>query len=142
MRLDLSHQKQYLLILLGRRERRCEPFLRAGASDDDITLARSEEHILAMIAKITSPIPGPSSLHRPRRKTFRAIAQGVVFIQRIKYVALLFFSCDIPHLWMTGVRARIGAPTVRPDLPLKLRSRTCAVEGNSREDRNSRDRLY
>ncbi|KAF8498572.1 Pericentrin-AKAP-450 domain of centrosomal targeting protein-domain-containing protein [Russula emetica] len=66
LRLDLSYQKQYLLVLLSRRE-------------------RSEEHILAMIAKITSPIPGPSSpLHRPRRKTFRAVARGVVFIQRIK----------------------------------------------------------
>ena len=55
--------------------------------DDDTNLARSEEHILAMIARITSPIPGPSTSHRPRRKTFRAVAQGVVFIQRVKYVS-------------------------------------------------------
>ena len=31
-------------------------------------------HILAMIARITSPIPGPSTLHRPWRKTFQAVA--------------------------------------------------------------------
>ena len=61
-----------------------DPFLR----EDDANLAHSEEHILAMIARITSPIPGPSTSHRSRRKTFRAVAQGVVFIQRIKYVCL------------------------------------------------------
>ncbi|KAI0288447.1 hypothetical protein BC826DRAFT_1093036 [Russula brevipes] len=66
LRMDLCHQKQYLLILLGRRE-------------------RSEERVLAVIARITSPtpIPGPSN-HRPRRKSLRVVARGVVFIQRIK----------------------------------------------------------
>ncbi|KAI0255954.1 hypothetical protein BJV78DRAFT_1279159 [Lactifluus subvellereus] len=63
LRMDLSYQKRYLLVLLSRRE-------------------RSEEHILAMIARITSPIPGPS--HKPRRKTLRAVARGVVFLQRIR----------------------------------------------------------
>ncbi|KAI9451888.1 hypothetical protein F5148DRAFT_1378754 [Russula earlei] len=67
LRMDLSYQKRYLLILLSRRE-------------------RCEEHILAMIAKITSPIPGPSS-HKPRRKTLRVVARGVVFIQRIKHAS-------------------------------------------------------
>ena len=55
--------------------------------DDDMILPFSEEHILAMIAKITSPMPGPSTLHRPRRKTLRGVARGVVFIQRIKWVS-------------------------------------------------------
>ena len=49
-----------------------------------------------MIARITSPIPGPSSLHKPRRKTLRGVARGVVFIQRIKCVSLLFPSYNIP----------------------------------------------
>ncbi|KAI9440630.1 hypothetical protein H4582DRAFT_1938265 [Lactarius indigo] len=50
LRMDLSYQKRYLLVLLSRRE-------------------RSEEHILAMIAKITSPIPGLPP--KPRRMTLR-----------------------------------------------------------------------
>ena len=63
------------------------------ASDDvdDTIPPFSEEHILAMIARITSPIPGPSSLHRPRRKTLRGVARGVVFIQRIKCVSFAVF---------------------------------------------------
>jgi hypothetical protein len=100
--------------------------------------ACSEEHILAMIARITSPIPGPSSLHRPRRKTFRVVARGVVFIQRIKYVSLSFSSCSIPYLWMTGEQARLGAPNVRPNQRSKLRSKMCGVGGSSIEDRYSR----
>ena len=61
--------------------------------------ARSEEHILAMIARITSPIPGPSSHgHKQRRKTFRVVARGVMFIQRIKYVLFIVLHPDVPHL--------------------------------------------
>ncbi|KAH9169868.1 hypothetical protein EDB89DRAFT_1981781 [Lactarius sanguifluus] len=63
LRMDLSYQKRYLLVLLSRRE-------------------RSEEHILAMIAKITSPIPGLPP--KPRRMTLRTVARGVVFLQRIR----------------------------------------------------------
>jgi hypothetical protein len=91
-----------------------------------------------MIARITSPIAGPSCTHRPRRKTFRVVARGVVFIQRIKYVSSSFSSCSIPHLWMTGEQARSGAPNVRPNQPSKLRSKMCGVEGSSREDRYSK----
>ena len=47
----------------------------------------SEEHILAMIARIT-PIPGLQP--KPRRMTLRGVAQGVVFIQRIRYDLLPF----------------------------------------------------
>ena len=57
-----------------------------GLYDDDLRIPRaSEEHILAMIARITSPIPGPSS-HKQRRKSLRSVARGVMFIQRVKYV--------------------------------------------------------
>ncbi|KAH9040398.1 hypothetical protein EDB85DRAFT_1925960 [Lactarius pseudohatsudake] len=63
LRMDLSYQKRYLLVLLSRRE-------------------RSEEHILAMIAKIASPIPGLPP--KPRRMTLRTVARGVVFLQRIR----------------------------------------------------------
>jgi len=99
----------------------------------------SEEHILAMIAKITSPIPGPSSsLHRPRRrKTLRVVARGVVFIQRIKCVILLFTSYNLPHRGWKGAQARVGAPNVRRNLPSELRSKTCIVDESIRQDRYS-----
>jgi hypothetical protein len=49
-----------------------------------------------VIARITSPtpIPGPSS-HRPRRKSLRVVARGVVFIQRIKCVFSSFSLFDV-----------------------------------------------
>jgi len=91
-----------------------------------------------MIARITSPIPGPSSVHRPRRKTLRVVARGVVFIQRMKYVSLFSSSYNLPHRVRKGAQARLGAPNVRPSLPSELRSKTCGVEGSSRQDRYSR----
>jgi hypothetical protein len=94
-----------------------------------------------MIARITSPIPGPSSLHRPRRKTLRVVARGVVFIQRMKYVSLLFSSYNLPHRVRKGAQARFGAPNVRPSLPSELRSKTCGVEGSSRQDCYSVDQV-
>jgi hypothetical protein len=104
--------------------------------DDDLRLPHgSEEHILAMIARVTSPIPGPSS-HRQRRKTLRSVARGVMFIQRVKYVFYLSSSCDVFLIRerKTDGQVRSGAPNVRPDLPSRLHSRTCVVEGSSRQD--------
>jgi hypothetical protein len=98
-----------------------------------------------MIAKITSPIPGPSTLHRPRRKSLRVVARGVVFIQRIKCVSLLFLSYSLPDRGLKGAQARVGAPNVRRNLRSELRSKTCVVDENSRLDRYSirvRVRLY
>jgi hypothetical protein len=95
-----------------------------------------------MIAKITSPIPGPSTLHRPRRKSLRVVARGVVFIQRIKYVSLLFPSYARPDRGWKGAQARVGAPNVRRNLPSERRSKTCGVEeSSSRQDRYSIDRV-
>lgn len=88
-----------------------------------------------MIAKITSPIPGPSTLHRPRRKSLRVVARGVVFIQRIKCVSFaLFPSYNLPDRGLKGGQARVGAPNVRRNLPSELRSKTCTVEESSRLD--------
>jgi hypothetical protein len=75
-----------------------------------------------MIAKITSPIPGPSSLHRPRRKSLRVVACGVVFIQRIKCVSLLIPSYNLPDRGWKGAQARVGAPNVRRNLPSEQRT--------------------
>ena len=92
-----------------------------------------------MIAKITSPIPGPSTLHRPRRKTLRVVARGVVFIQRIKCVFLLccFPLHNLSDRGWKGAQARVGAPNVRRNLPSELRFKTCAAEESKRQDRYS-----
>ncbi|KAI0045417.1 hypothetical protein FA95DRAFT_1495451 [Auriscalpium vulgare] len=62
LRTGLSYQKRYLLVLLARHE-------------------RSEEKVLASIARIGFLVPGPAM---PRRKTLKSVALSMVFLQRAK----------------------------------------------------------
>jgi len=94
-----------------------------------------------MIAKITSPIPGPSShTHRLRRRTLRVVVRGVVFIQRLKYVSLFLISYNLLIADGKGGQANFGGPNVGRNLPSELRSKMCVVdvEGSNRQDRYSR----
>ncbi|KZV68006.1 hypothetical protein PENSPDRAFT_583044 [Peniophora sp. CONT] len=63
LRIDLSYQKRYLLVLLARHE-------------------RGDEKVLAAIARIGFGLPNPSP--KAKRKTLRSVAQSVVFLQRVK----------------------------------------------------------
>ena len=95
----------------------------------------SEEHILAMIARITSPIPGLPP--KPRRMTLRIVARGVVFLQRMRYDIFLanlgLFFLFI--LWGgVGEQAKFGVRNAHRNRLSKLRSRTYGVEDSSEQN--------
>ncbi|KAI0036219.1 hypothetical protein K488DRAFT_82325 [Vararia minispora EC-137] len=63
LRTDLVYQKEYLLVLLARHE-------------------RGEEKVLAAIARIGFPLPGPSP--KEKRKKMKSVVRAVVFLSRAR----------------------------------------------------------
>lgn len=87
-RCDLGYQKQYLLVLMARLERKYVSFSssnhRCKACTDN-GYVHSEERILAAVARIGFPT-APSLT--PRRRTLRSVAYSVLFVHRTRYVLL------------------------------------------------------
>jgi hypothetical protein len=48
---------------------------------------------------------------------------------------------NIPHLWVKDARARFGALNARPNLPSRLRSRTCTAEERGKQNHHIRLRV-
>lgn len=87
MRVHLTHQKEYLLILLSRYEKR---FAVLYLMNEMVRLSfvLSEKKILATIAQAGPPCP--SSPKRP--KSLRAVAITVLFVLRARYVIHLHYQ--------------------------------------------------
>lgn len=81
MRVHLTHQKEYLLILLSRYEKRFAVFYFLKEMVR-VNFLLSEKKILATIAQAGPP--QPSSRKRP--KSLRAAALTVLFVLRARYV--------------------------------------------------------
>ena len=89
LRADLTYQKQYLLILLARYERRYvyELAFRCNAIAD---CGDSEKKIIAAIAQVGFPTKVPSTA--VRKKTLRSCAQAVIFLCRSRSVRNIFVN--------------------------------------------------
>lgn len=89
LRIDLAYQKKYLMVLLARSERGYVPmpflFFDAMLSCFSIFfMLNRDEKIVASIARIGFPVAPVVQKTSKKRKTVRAVALGVMFLQRAR----------------------------------------------------------
>ena len=85
-RSDLGYQKQYLLVVMARLERRLVSFCVESGCHVDDSITFSEERILAAVARIGFPTMPTNPAQKQKTRTLRGVAYTILFLHRTRCV--------------------------------------------------------